>query len=473
MKFHHLLVLWLFAMSRCNPYLRKNLDSKLLPPLLLETFGDAILVEVDASYRRKLLEIQFLPHLLSSLCGEKKFLHNYMRKLITRRQSNKRITLPLSMIPFPPNYRLRCEKVLIDAPYRIDFLDLYHHYLQAGSCMHVSNLRSVLCHIVTSDGKFDAILTRDGDILMGRLRCDLGLKLTVLNWLEHFKSNPTVCMFHPTQQMLIIGQTNGNVDFYSFTDDSRSATPSFVMKLVASHRIEFQEGNCVKSITSNPSGRLFIVQYQISHTVLILMDAENNIVITPFIDEQVIQEIGMISSVAFIGLTRILTIHDNVYCVWNFDESDGSLTMVSQIEPIIRNECNLGRVMQIISNQSDDSSILLRTSESVLHVRLEVDSSRFSVVTEQSAYDQVCNGMGEGLEDYSIGLFNKMLILVDLSHNIVKFFLVKDTGMTLLFQKRIKKPTCWSYNPMTSIFSFYYDEDVNSTTFTRRGQFRV
>jgi hypothetical protein len=147
--------------------------------------------------------------------------------------------------------------------------------------------------------------------------------------------------------------------------------------------------------------------------------------------------------------------------------------MVSQIEPIIRNECYLGGVMQIISNQSDDSSILLRTSESVFHVRLEVDSSRFSVVTEQSAYDQVCNGMGEGLEDYSIGLFNKMLILVDPSHNIVKFFLVKDTGMTLVFQKRIKKPTCWSYDPMTSIFSFYYDEDVNSTTFTRRGQFRV
>ena len=470
MKHYCFLILWVIAMSRFNPYLIENLDLSRLPP----SFGDAMLVEVNKSFRRKLLEVQFRKLLWARLLGNAYSRRTFPRYLMTRKY-NPIISLPLSNFPFPENYGQRyCAAVRL-APEGSLFLNLYHQFVRGGTCSPVGEIDEIVSHVLHPSGKFGAFIDGSGSILMERANCQLGLKMSVFQGRFMTKKKATVCVFHPIEQMLIVGMEDGTVEFYRFSDDCQSATPSFVMTLVATHTLGPRTASSVKRITVHPSGTLFAVEYKFSPSILVFsIDKDNKLMVKPFVNEQVEREIGRLTAICFFGSqsNMIITSHLTKFCVWTFDETDGSLTMVSKIDAIKIEHDYLVSVMQIISCKTDEPSFVLRTHDSILLIRLEDELTKCRVLVSQP-----CNKRfsftkftkEKDLNADSIALFRRMLILVVPSQRIVKFFLVKPTKMTLMFEKEIENPICWSFDPVTSIFSYYYE----SCTFTRQHRIMV
>jgi hypothetical protein len=293
---------------------------------------------------------------------------------------------------------------------------------------------------------------------MGRKKCPLGLKMSVVKspWVSNQKV--TVCIFHPSAEIVIVGMADGTVNFYQFTDDLKSVTPSFTMTMIASLPFTGKTPCSVLRITANPTGSLFVIKYKCSPSVLVSMDAQNNLVTIPFVHESLAREIGSINALAFFDKKQIIiTTHYKKYCVWDLSDLR-DIKLLSQIEPI---SCTVdGRslhhrlIEQIIP--CGESSFLFRTLEYIFFVRLGDDFTTCSVVVELPVYGIFSPRPMFDVESDSIALFGNMLILVVPSKCIVKFFLLRDDAIRLVLTKQIETPTCWSYDPRTSIFSYYH-----------------
>lgn len=449
MKYLRFLLLWLIATSRCNLYSREHLSLLCFPPN-----GCYVLLEflVDEYDRRKLLEIQMQKFLWAKLLNRIPMSCRNMQFLL-RRQYTRVVFPPLSLMPFPKDYGNRvCQAVSGASPDAL-FLNMYGHLVNGHTNKWACDLDRVVGQITHQNGKFEAIMTY-GRVLMGRANCPLGLKMVVVKSPLFSKEKVTVIIFHPIAQMLICGHEDGTVKFLNFTDYSQSATPAFVMTLVSSQSCVVRSS--VKRITSNESGTIFVVEYESSPSVVVTMD-----VMMPFVPAYLKDRIGNISSLAFFG-SRILTTHYNKYCVWNIDESDGFLRLVSEIDPIInsRGYCP-GGVFQII--HFGEMSFLFRTTESIFLVRLREDFTKCDVVYEQPVYDRFQSFSGKDLEFPSMALSGRILTVVVPTRSILKIFLVDESGISIFKQTSVEEPTSWAYNPKTSVFSYYYE----SCTFTR------
>ena len=447
------LIRWLMLMSRCNPHQMENLDPRLLPQLLFPYFGEAMLVEIDPSYRMKILMIRLQLRVWSEFLGETRISKKYMRYLLSRISKRERIypipsLLPLSAVVLPRNYEhLACQAVS-SAP-------IGSVFRAGGTNVGLAELDRVDLEIFHKNGNFVAIMV-SGGVLMGRKNCPLGLKMHVLksHWVS--EQQVTVCIFHPSDQILIVGLTDGRVNFYRFTDDLESITPSFTMKLFASLPFGGGKPSCVRRITPNPSGNLIVIEYQQSSSVLVSMDAQNKIATIPFVSALLASRIGGIYSLAFFGENMLITTHYNKYCVWDLSDL-GDIKMLSEIEPII---CTVGSrkfytgiVEQIIP--CGKSSFIFRTNEYIFLVRLGDDFTTCSIVVELPVYEKFSASTKIDFEHELCALYGNMLVLVVPSKCIVKFFLLKDDAIHLLLTKQIETPTCWSYNPKTSVFRYY------------------
>lgn len=484
MKRYFRFILWLIVMSRFNPYLIENLDLSSFPP----SFRDAMLVEISESFRRILLEVPFRKLLWLRFLGNQSSARKFSRYLMTWKwKYNLKISLPLSDLRFPKNYEQRYCAAVGLAPEGRSFLTLYHQFVKVrdGFCRPVGEIDEIVSHVLHPSGKFGAIIDGSGNILMERANCPLGLKMTVFQSEIMTKRKATVCVFDPIEQMLIVGMEDGSVEFYRFLDDCQSATPSFVMTLVATHTPDPRYASSVKRITVHPSGKLFAVeyssQYKLSRRILISIDKDDKLIVKPFVNEQVeMQQFRCITAICFFGpqSKMILTSNSRTLCVWTFDETDGSLTMVSEIGAI-KDEHDFIYIntYQIISyqppdNEPDKPLFVVRTPHSILVIQLDDGLTKCRVLVSQPSNEQYSFQIDMRNEDQamdSIALFGKMLILVVPSQRIVKFFLVKPTNMTLMFKKEIEKPLCWSFDQVTSIFRYYFD----SCTFTRQHSIKV
>jgi hypothetical protein len=335
------------------------------------------------------------------------------------------------------------------------FLNRFNQFRESGTNVGLAELGKVELYITHKNLHFEAICV-SGDILMGRTTCPYGLKMHVLksHWLSGKKV--TACIFHPIDQILIIGQENGTVVFYKFTDDLKSMSPSFTLNLFQSLPFSGIIPSCVSRITSNPSGRLFIIEYKHYPSVLVSMDSD---------------KISMgIDSITFFGENMMLSNQNKKYCVWDLSDLR-DIKLLSEIEPIMRTDGSRQYypwlVEQIIP--CGKSSFLCRKSEMIFFVRLGDDFKTCSVVVELPVYGEFSASTKIDLEMDSIALYGKMLILVVPSKCVVKFFLLEDDAIHLLLTKQIETPTCWSYDPRTSVFGYYY----TSCDFTYHRQFRV
>jgi WD40 repeat protein len=469
------LILWLMLMSRCNPHQMEKVDPRLLPQLLLQHFGEAMLGEIDTSYRMKILMIRLQLRIWSEFLGDTRISKKYMRYLLSRISKRERIypipsLLPLSPVVLPRNYEHLASRAVSSAPIGSSFLTSFHHFKAGGTNVWLADLDRVDLVISHKNGNFVAIMVCGG-VLIGRKNCPLGLKMHVLKspWVS--KQQVTVCIFHPSDQILIVGFADGTVNFYQVTDDLESmTTPSFTMKLFASLPFGGGKPSCVKRITTNPSGSLFIIEYQQSSIVLVSMDEQNKIATIPFVSALLASRIGGIYSLAFFGENMLITSHYNKYCVWDLSDL-GDIKMLSEIEPII---CTVGsrKIYTGIVNQiipCGKSSFIFRTSEYIFLVRLGDDFTTCSIVVELPLYEKFSASTKIDFEHDLITLYGNMLVLVVPSKCIVKFFLLKDDAIHLVLTKKIETPTSWSYDPRTSVFSYYY----TSCSFTRQSQFRV
>jgi len=468
------LILWLMLMSRCNPHQMENLDPRLLPQLLLQHFGEAILVEIDTSYRMKILMIRLQLRIWSEFLGETRISKKYMRYLLSRISKRERIypipsILSLSAVVLPRNYEHLASRAVSSAPIGSVFLNRFHQFRAGGTNVGLAELDRVDLDIFHQNGNFGAIMVCGG-VLMGRKNCPLGLKMHVLKspWVSSEKV--TACIFHPRYQILIAGSADGTVNFYQLTDDLESITPSFTMKLFASLPFGGGKPSCVRRITPNPYGNLIVIEYQQSSSVLVSMDEQNKIATIPFVSALLASRIGGIYSLAFFGENMLITTHYNKYCVWDLSDL-GDIKMLSEIEPII---CTVGSrkfytgiVDQIIP--CGKSSFIFRTSEYIFLVRLGDDFTTCSIVVELPVYEKFSASTKIDFDHDLIALYGNMLVLVVPSKCIVKFFLLKDDAIHLLLTKKIETPTCWSYDPKTSVFSYY----CTSCGFTYNRQFRV
>jgi len=462
------LIIWFMLMSRCNLYLRENLDPSLLPPILRQSFGEAMLVEVDDTYRIKILMIRLQLRIWSKFLGGTRISKMRLRYLLTRiskRERNYPIPsiLPLSAVSFPKNYERRVRKAVFHAPKGMVYSNMYHYYVEGGTNHRVADLDVVDLQKTHNNGIFEAILV-SGDVLMGRKNDPLGLKMCVVKSPFLSLEKVSVFIFHPIQQILIVGREDGTVMFYEFTDNFESITPCFVMNLIASIPFIGKTASIVRRITANPSGTWFyVIEYKYSSSVLVSMDAQNNIVTKPFIPESLFREIGGISAMAFFGVNMAITNHYKKYCVWDLSDL-GNLKLLSII-----NDRNFysGYVQQIIT--CGVLSFLFRTSESIFLVRLGDDFTTCSVVVELPVYGRFSTSTRLDYQCDSMALFGNMLVLVVPSECIVKFFLLQNDAIHLLLTKTIETPTCWSYDPRTSVFTYCYE----SNSYTCQKKFRV
>ena len=171
-------------MSRCSPHQMQKLDPSVLPQLLLQHFGEAMLVEIDQSYRNKILMIQFQLRIWSEFLGETRISKKYMRYLLMRISKRERIypipsILPLSAVLKPRNYQERACQVVCGAPSGSIFLNHFHHLVKGGTNEPIGELDRVDLEISHKNGNFVAIMVCGG-VLMGRTKCPLGLKMYVL-----------------------------------------------------------------------------------------------------------------------------------------------------------------------------------------------------------------------------------------------------------------------------------------------------
>jgi hypothetical protein len=444
----HFFILWFIALNRCNPYLREHINPSLLPPLLLPFFGDAMVFEMNAVDRRKLVGIHVRELLFYRLLGNGNIRISpmYFRYLM-RRKYNQVISLPLSDVYLPKDYERKFFEAVAIAPERTMFLSAYHHFVEGMTCLPKNELVDVSHYTLHQNGRFEAIITGSGSICMGRLDCPIQIKMEVI------RSEATFCVFHPFEQMLIVGRKRCIVEFYRFSCDLQSATPSFVMTLVAKHTNDSQSVGDVTRITVNSLGNLFAIEYKYSMANLVYMDSEGNLVANRFIDEPLKRQIGGVTAVSFFTMDSkimIFTTHITKYCVWTFDKIDGSLTMVSQIDAIKGQY-----VVQIISHLS--RKFIMRTSGLILVIQLDDDLKGCRVLMKQPTNKPFSFERDEDYKNDSMALFDeKLLIVVVPTQNIVLFFLVKETEMVLMFKKSIDKPLCWTFNRLTGTFSSYY-----------------
>jgi hypothetical protein len=353
------------------------------------------------------------------------------------------------------------------------FLNRFHQFRAGGTNVGLAELDRVDLEIFHKNGNFVAIMV-SGGVLMGRKNCPLGLKMHVLKspWVSSEKV--TACTFDLREQILIVGRADGIVNFYRFTDDLESITPSFTMNLFASLPFTGTKPSFVRRITPNPSGRLFVIEYMHSSSVLVSMDEQKKIATIPFVSELLVSRIGSISALAFFGSNMVITTHFTYLkiCVWDLSDL-GDIKLLSEIEPIMRTTIDgrnfkAGIVEQIIT--CGELSFLFRTSELIFLVRLKDDFTTCSVVVQLPVYERFSVSSRIDYDRDSIALFGKMLVLVVPSKSVVKFFLLEDDVIHLLLTKKIETPTCWSYDPRTSVFSYYTH---TSSHFTCKRQFRV
>jgi hypothetical protein len=446
----HFFILWFIALNRCNPYLREHINPSLLPPTFLPFFGDAMLFELNAVDRRKLLGVSVRDLLFYRLLGNVRISPMYFRYLMRR---TCKISLPLSHVYLPKDYERKFFEAVAIAPERTMFLSKYHHFVEGITCLPKNELVDVSHYTLHKNGRFEAIITGSGFICMGRLDCPIRIKTEVIKAGEH---EATFCVFHPFEPMLIVGRKNCIVEFYQFSCDLQSATPSFVMTLVAKHtNDDSQSFSDVTRITVNSSGNLFAIEYKYSMANLVYMDSDGNLVAKRFIDEPLKRQIGGVTAVSFFTMedskTMVLTTHRTKYCVWTFDETDGSLTMVSQIDAI-----KAQYVVQIISHLS--GKFIMRTTDGfILVIQLDDDLKGCKVLMKQTTKRQFSFEREEDYKKDSMALFDeKMLIVVVPTQNTVLFFLVKETEMVMMFKKTIDQPLCWTVNRLTGTFSSYY-----------------
>jgi hypothetical protein len=448
------LIRWLLRMSRFNLYCRENLDPSLLPPILRQSFGEAMLGQVDDIYRMKILMIGLQLWIWSKFLNGTMIPKKNMRYFLTRISKLEGkydipSILPLSAVSFPRNYKRRVREVVSHAQ-NGEFSNRYHHFVKAGTNERVADLDVVNLQTTHNNGIFQAILV-SGGVLMGRINDPLGLKMSVVKspWVS--KEKVSMFIFDPIRQILLVGRGNGTVMFYEFTDNFESITPCFAMTLIASVPFTGNTPCSVRRITANPSGSLFVIEYKCSPSVLVSIDAQNNVVTIPFIPESLVREIGGMSAIAFFGESMAITTHWRKCCVWDLkDLSDFKL--VSIIEPMKF----LGNFQQIIT--CDVMSFLFRTTENIFFGRFESDAfTTLQVMVELPVYGRFMVSQQIDFERDSMALFGDMVVLVVPSTRIVVFLLLKDDAIHLLLRKKIKTPTCWSYDPRTSVFHYYYE----------------
>ena len=473
------LIFLLMLMSRCNPHQREYFDPRCLDPTILrQSFGSSMLFEVKYFYRNKALMIGLQRKIWSKFLGKTVISKEQMRYLLARISKWERIypipsILPLSRVTLPKNYESRMSQAVSSAQLNTVFLNGFHEFRAGGTNIGLAELDTVKIHKIHNNGLYELMLA-SGVVLMGRNKCPLGLKMSVVksSWVSNEKV--TVCMFHPSDKILIVGLENGKVIFYQFTDDLKSVTPSFTMTMIASLPFTGKTPGSVLRITANSTGSLFVIKYKSSPSVLVSMDGKNNLVNIPFVPDSLVREIGSINALAFFDKkhkNHIITAHYRKYCVWDLSDLR-DIKLLSQIEPI---SCTVGTVdgggfchgfvEQIIP--CGKSSFLFRTLGYIFFVRFGDDFTTCSVVVELPVYGRFSPRPMFDLESDSIALFGNMLILVVPSKCIVKFFLLRDDAIRLVLTKQIETPTCWSYDPRTSIFSYYHTSWGGSTLVAR------
>ncbi len=465
------LILWLMWRSRYDLYHSEFLNPRLLPPHLRQSFGHAMLVEVDDVYRRKLLIFGLRKYVWSKLLPRNLNLRGwYIRYLLSRLSRLEKLNsmfsiLPLSRAYFPNDYGNQASLAIRQAHPGSTVLNLFCHFCKTGT--NEWNGEQDTVESVITNGPFEAILER-GSVWMGPNN-GLRLKVCVVKCNFGKKDDVTAFIFHPTTNTLICGRGDGTVDFFDFDYDSMAEVPSFEIKLVASLPCNPIKPSPVRSIRSSPNGDLFWVKYTDTPSVLFSRDKENSFTMHKIVvpESPLFHEIGGMNTLAFFD-KMILTSHLKMFVVWNFDESNGSLTMVAKMPHIVNSRgLDPGCVVQIIP--CGNLVFVLRTIETLFLVQIEPDFTRCNVVFEQPVYEQYRCSKSDDYAKDSIALFGNMLILVVPSQNIVKFFLIKDNQMRLVLKERIETPMCWSFNPITSVFSYYYE----SSRSTRRCDFRV
>ena len=194
----HFFILWFIALNRCNPYLREHINPSLLPPRLLPFFGDAILFEMNAVDRRKLLGVSVRDLLFYRLLGNGniRILSPMYFRYLMRRKYNQVISLPLSDVYLPKDYERKFFEAVAIAPERTMFLsDEYNHFVEAVTCLPKYQLPNVSHYTLHKNGLFEAIITGSGYICMGRLDGPIKIKTDVIKAGEH---EATFCVFHPS-----------------------------------------------------------------------------------------------------------------------------------------------------------------------------------------------------------------------------------------------------------------------------------
>ena len=464
MRFYILILAYL-AFSRCNPHLIEHLDPSLLPEHLLPFFGDAMLNELRKSDFMMFIMIPMAKFTFLRFLGGRRRdriqISRYkMRQFLTRRCDQK-LSLPLSNLHFHLDYEAKIREAISQANRSSLFLTAEgNHYVSGNTCEPMFQLRDrIILHIFHPNGKFDAMLTVSGEIFMGRIGDPLELKVKVINSPFKDKRKAVVCVFDPKSEMLVVGLMNGDFEFYRFTDRSHSATPLFEMKMTNSY-IQTGGESRIVSITASPCGKYFVILHDFSCGILVTKNGDNSFVFRQFLSDRDFMHIGTISALAFFGSSMILTVQSKKYCVWKID-IDGTITKVSEIEPIKVDGRDPVRVKQIIVKDdadADAASFIFRIKESILVLRLEDCFKTCRVlITHPIYYEQFAGGFDSEFTGLTIFLKRNLLILVVPCQKTILLFKVKDTEITILAKKNIKGPTYWSYNPHTSVLTLDYD----------------
>ena len=459
-----LLILACLAFGRCSPHLMEQLDPSILPQHLLPIFEEAMVNEFGKSEKMMLVMIQLRKLLFIRFVGGRRMNRNHilrykMRQFLTRRCDQK-LSLPLSNLHFHLDYEAKIREAISQANRCSLFLTEGNHFVSGGTCKPMHTLRDVIVlHIFHPNGRFDAILTNRGEIFMGRIGDPLELKVQVISSSFERKKRAITCVFDQKSEMLVVGLLNGDFEFYRFTDRSHGATPCFERRYITSYRQAGFDQRIV-SISASPCGKYFVVLHDFSCGILVTKNGDNSFVFRRFLSEHDFMHIGTISALAFFGSSMILTVQSKKYRVWQI-EIDGTITKVSEIEPIKVDGRDPVRVKQIIVKDdadADAASFIFRIKESILVIRLEDRFKTCRVLINHPIYhQQFACGFDSEFTGLTIFLKGNLLTLVVPCQKTILLFMVKETEMTIIAERNIKEPTYWSFNPHTSVVTLHYD----------------
>ena len=458
----HLLILAYLALSRFNPHLMENLDPSILPQHLLPIFGDAMLNEFGKSDKMMLVMIQLRKLVFIRFLGGRRRdriqISRYKMMQFLTRRCDQKLSLPLSNLHFHLDYEAKIREAISQANRSSLFLTEGNHFVRGSACEPMFQLRDVIVlHIFHPNGKFDAILTETGEIFMGRIGDPLELRVKVISSPLKSKKTVVACVFDPKSEMLVVGLMNGDFEFYRFTDRSHGATPCFDMKYITSYLNTTGFDRRIVSITASPCGKYFVLLHDFSCGILVTKNGDNSFVVRQFLSDHDFMHIGTISALAFFSSSMILTVQSKKYCVWQI-EIDGTITKVSEIEPINLDGRDPVRVKQIIVKDDASASFIFRTKESILVLQLEDCFKKCRILITHPIYHrQFAGGFDSEFTGLTIFLKGNLLTLVVPCQKTILLFMVKETGMTILAEKNIKKPTYWSFNPHTSVLTLHYD----------------